>query len=329
MNKRFLTLLLIGLIVNGCSLPGQGVSATATIPLPGPTATQPVIPALTSLPLSTALPPFTATSTLFAQLPTGTPSIPVTGGSTPGVNPGSPSGPYAVILVESNDVLNIRSAPGADASVIGTFAYNVTGINRLGPSSQVDDSMWVEIQNQEGVRGWVNADFLTEYVAPSSTCDPKLLTLMGQFEQAVITSNGELLASLVSPAHGMDVWAYRSGNPVNFDVEHVRWVFDSAFSHNWGSHPASGQEVKGAFHITILPGLLDVLNPSHTTTCNEKTVSTYGDPWPAEYTNINVVKSFKPGSPGVDLDWRAWLVGTEYVSGKPYLFAIIQFIWVP
>lgn len=321
MNKRILMLLLTGLILAGCSLPQPGI--------PTQTPTQLVIPTMTPpLPLPTIL-PFTVTSTLFVQLPTGTPAIPISGGSTPGINPGSASGPYAVILVASTDVLNVRSAPGADKSLVGSLAYNETGITRLGPSSQVGDALWVEIQSQSGVRGWVNSHFLTEYVAPSSVCDPRVLTLIGQFEQATITSNGELLASLVSPVHGMDVWAYRNGKPINFDAAHARWVFESTFSHDWGSHPASGQEVTGAFHNTILPELLDVFNVSHTTTCNDPAVSGYTDTWPAEYTNINVVKSYKAGSPGVDLDWHTWLTGVEYIGGKPYLFAIIQFIWVP
>lgn len=324
MNKRMLMLLFAGLFLTSCSLPQPGI--------PTLTPTQLVIPTLTPPPPSPiVLPLSTATSTLFIPLPTGTQAIPVSGGSTPapGINPGTASGPYAVILVASNDILNVRSAPGADKSLVGTLAYNTTGITRVGPWSQVGDTIWVEIQSQSGVRGWVNSNFLTEYVVPSSVCDPKVLTLMGQFEQATTTSNGELLATLVSPAHGLDVWAYRSGRPINFDGEHARWAFESTFSHNWGLHPASGQEVTGAFHNTILPELLDVFRVSHTTTCNDSTVSTYTNPWPAEYTNINVVKSNKPGSPGVDLDWHAWLVGTEYVGGRPYLFAIIQFIWVP
>jgi hypothetical protein len=200
---------------------------------------------------------------------------------------------------------------------------------RLGPWAEVDDAVWVEIQSQSGVRGWVNASFLTEYVTPSSVCDPKVLALMEQFEQAVTTANGELLATLVSPAHGLDVWAYRSGRPINFDADHARWAFESTFSHDWGTHPASGQAVVGAFHDTVLPGLADVFNASYTTTCNDTAISTYTNTWPEEYININVVRAYKPGSPGVDLDWRVWLIGTEYVSGKPYLFAIIQFIWVP
>lgn len=328
MNKQILMLLFISLVFTGCSTPQGGSSPTAILPS---TPNQLIVPTLTSIPSSPVVLPSTVQTTQIPQTPGAETSVRATQQSSTGevINSGSSSGPYAVILVASNDVLNIRSGPREDKGVVGTLTYNDTGIMRLGSWSQVGDATWVEIQSQAGVRGWVNSHFLTEYVAPSATCDPKVLTLIGQFEQAMTTTNGELLKSLVSPVHGLDVWAYRSGNPINFDAEHARWVFDSTFSHNWGPHPASGQEVTGAFHDIILPGLVDVFKVNHTTTCNDKTVSTYGEPWPVEYTNINVVKSYKPGSPGADLDWRAWLIGTEYVSGKPYLFSLIQFIWVP
>ena len=53
-------------------------------------------------------------------------------------------------------------------------------------------------------------------------------------------------------------------------------------------------------------------------------------PWPLEYENINFYRVFVPGTEQYGgLDWRAWLVGVEYVSGKPYLFAMTNFEWEP
>jgi hypothetical protein len=43
------------------------------------------------------------------------------------------------------------------------------------------------------------------------------------------------------------------------------------------------------------------------------------EPWPHEFTNINYY-TLQPGSPGVELDWRTWLVGLEHSQGTPYLF---------
>ncbi|HCB01753.1 MAG TPA: hypothetical protein DEP19_05165 [Anaerolineae bacterium] len=53
-------------------------------------------------------------------------------------------------------------------------------------------------------------------------------------------------------------------------------------------------------------------------------------PVPAEYTNINFYTIYKPGTEQYGgLDWRAWIVGVEYVGGKPTLFALIHFQWEP
>jgi hypothetical protein len=29
------------------------------------------------------------------------------------------------------------------------------------------------------------------------------------------------------------------------------------------------------------------------------------------------------------LDWRTWVAGIEYVTGKPYIYALGQYFWEP
>jgi hypothetical protein len=29
------------------------------------------------------------------------------------------------------------------------------------------------------------------------------------------------------------------------------------------------------------------------------------------------------------MDWQTWVAGIEYVNGKPYLYALMQFFWEP
>jgi hypothetical protein len=49
-----------------------------------------------------------------------------------------------VILVASNDVLNIRSGPGVSHSVVASFGPTANNVMRTGPSSVVDGASWVE-----------------------------------------------------------------------------------------------------------------------------------------------------------------------------------------
>jgi hypothetical protein len=169
-------------------------------------------------------------------------------------------------------------------------------------------------------------------VAPAIFCaDSRINTLLTNFGNALKTSSGETLSSLVSPAHGMSVYLWRYGIPHTFKQSDARWVFDSTYEHNWGAAPASGLDTIGSFHGKVLPWLQEVFNASYSLTCNSLGTSTqYGNnPWPVEYTNVNFHTVYKPGTPGVDLDFRYWLVGVEYVQGQPTIFAVIHFAWEP
>lgn len=166
---------------------------------------------------------------------------------------------------------------------------------------------------------------------PVNFCaDGQAAALINNFKTALQTSNGELLASLVSPAHGMDARLYRDGRVVNYDQAHAKFLFESMYQVNWGAAPASGLETTGSFHEVILPPLLDVFSRNYTLTCNQLQVggTTYNAAWP--YAGINFYSVYFPGTQdNGSLDWRTWVIGMEYVNGKPYLYAIMQFFWEP
>ena len=314
---RFLSLVLLLIMLTACS-------------------PQPAIPTATPTPIIVSTPTFLATIVAAATtiapptatfIPTLTTIPPV---ATKPVWSGTPSGPYGVILVADTDVLNIRSGPGVGNLIVSSFPATYTDVMRTGPSTMVEGSLWVEVNPITGGKGWVNSEYLSEYITSSAFCaDGRVQTLLQDFEDALRVSNGEFLASLVSPEHGMDVWLWNGGNAINFDAEHARWVFESTYVHNWGAHPASGLETSGTFRESVLPELQDAFVPSAQLRCNDPAISSYGVTWPAQYANVNFYQVFRPGSPGVELDWNAWLVGVEYVDGDPYLFALIHFIWTP
>ncbi len=166
---------------------------------------------------------------------------------------------------------------------------------------------------------------------PLNFCaDGQAAVLIDGFKSALQTSDGTSLAALVSPAHGMDARYYRDGRVVNYDREHARFLFDSTFAVDWGTAPGSGLETRGSFHEVILPALLDVFDKNYTLTCNQVQVggTTYQALWP--YPGINFYSVYFPGTQGNgSLDWHTWLIGMEYVNGRPYLYAVMQFQWEP
>jgi hypothetical protein len=319
----------------GCSISLVG-TPTPPAPFPGLSSpTQANTPA-TLIASPTATPLVAPTATPLTPSPTV--ALPtVTHSPAPTVMPtatSTPSGPYAVILVVADDVLNIRSTAGAGNPIIGTFSPTATNVMRTGPTAYVGADLWVEVQIPGGGTGWVNAHFLTEYVSPSAFCaDGKVVPQVTKLGTAFTTANGDLLSSLVSPAHGMAVryWRYYASAQNIFDPLHASAVFESTYSHNWGLAAGSGLPTEGSFHEVVLPKLLDVFNASYNLTCN--TVQTggasYDTSWPAEYTNFNFYSVYRPGATGDELNWRTWLVGVEYIQGQPYVVALIQFQWEP
>ncbi len=317
---------------------------TLTVPIyltPTPAVPTSSVPTLT---VSTSITPTRTipTPTLGVPTPTSgflptssvpTPTVEFTPTPPSGVIPGPSNGSYGVIQIAPGEVLSIHTGAGAGYPITGSFPSTAVNVVRTGPSSMVGSDLWVQVQDPGGGTGWVNSKFLTEYAASTDFCsDSKVTTMLANFGTALTTSNGELLSALVSPAHGMTVYLWRNGIPHTFKPSDARWVFDSTYSHNWGSAPASGLDTRGSFHEKVLPWLQEVFsNAGKTLTCNSLgTAAQYGtNPWPLEYTNVNFYTVYKPGTPGIDLDFRYWLVGVEYYQGQPFVFALIHFAWEP
>lgn len=266
-----------------------------------------------------------------------TPSLPVaitpTWTSTnSAIIPGSPTGPYAVILVAANDVLNIRSAPGSSNPVVGSFSATETNVMRTGPSAYSGMDLWVEVNNPAGGTGWVNDFYLTEYIPSVVFCaDADVNSLLTNLRNALKDSDGIALAALVSPKHGMAVRRWRGSNPFVFDRVHAEWLFESTYVNDWGSSPGSGLTAEGSFRDIILPVLLDVTNSPHQLICNDaSSLTSFSiNPWPEETANMRYYNIFKPATEDVQLNWRNCLVGVEYVDGKPFIFSLILFEWEP
>ncbi len=326
--KKIFLLCIILLTVGACAAQPPVPTNTPLPPFDTPTSFvvptfTPIIAPSTETTQPTQATQFVPTSTPLPQAATLTPLPPVTGIFNP----------YAVILVNKGDVLNIRSAAGTGNPIVGSLAPNAVGVNRTGPATSAGGDRWVEIQNPSGGVGWVNAKFLTEYTAPSAFCsDSRVTDLLNNLRTAMLNSNGKLLSSLVSPEHGLDLRLWRWGTVANYTPKEAAWVFQSDYVVKWGPAPGSGMDTNGTFSEQILPKLQEVFSANYTLNCNNPLdLATFSvEPWLLEYANVNFYTIFKPGSEQYGgLDWRAWIAGVEYVQGKPMLFALIHFQWEP
>lgn len=318
MNRKLLTSLLLILALSACTQ-----SLAETTPQTPPATETPTLFIGSALPILET--PVAGETAVPIPLPSFTPLSQST--------PGGASNLYAVVNVLPDDVLNVRSGPGVENSVVGTLQHDQSGLTRTGESSSVGEDFWVEIQNPGGETGWVNADFLTEYVAPASFCaDARVNTLIDNLESAVLAPNDDILASLIHSLHGLDVRLWRYGTVANYTQEETSWVLESEYEVNWGPAPGSGENTLGTFSDAVLPKLQEVFSAVYNLHCNDTLdLATFSvEPWPPEYANINFYTVYKPGTEQYGgLDWRAWTVGIEYVDGQPYLFALIHYQWEP
>lgn len=166
--------------------------------------------------------------------------------------------------------------------------------------------------------------------SPSTICnDQQVAALIESFKRAVLNSDGPLLSSLVSPARGMDVAFFRDGTVITYKPEHARFLFETTFQVDWGTEPGSGDVRSGSFHDVVVPELVEVFSQPYTLHCNELKHggATYDLTWPyeGEFYSVHLPGTAANGN----MDWHTWVMGIEYVSGKPYIYALMQFFWEP
>lgn len=155
-------------------------------------------------------------------------------------------------------------------------------------------------------------------------------TLIDEFQRAIKSGDGALLASLISPEHGMDARLLRGGRVVNYDREHAAALFESTYIVDWGVGAGSGLPIRGSFRDLFLPDLMDVFSREYLTACNSILLggTTYSASWP--YDGVDFYSLYYPGSAEFsNLDWHTWVIGIQLVDDEPYLYAIMQFDWEP
>jgi hypothetical protein len=237
-------------------------------------------------------------------------------------------GPYAVVNVSPGDVLNIRSGAGASQPILGYYPPDATDVMRTGPTANADGVTWVEVRRGDGLTGWVNPYYLTEYVTHQAFCtDSRILPLIEQVRQSMDQSNGNLLSPLVSPVHGvnMHLWAYGPG--INFTQSAATNIYADTTVHDWGGGP-SGISDTGTFNNVVKPKYLEVFDaPNREAYCDNLTkVFPLSRPWP--YDNIRYYNLYKPAS-NQFFDFRTLLIGIEYINGQPYIYSMVTIIWEP
>jgi hypothetical protein len=155
--------------------------------------------------------------------------------------------------------------------------------------------------------------------------------LLQEFDAAVQKQDGQALAALTHPSKGLTI-RHESWNPeVKFPPSEVPSLFTSTKKYNWGNGDGSGLPIEGSFLEIIQPRLLDVLKGSYTRQCNtlESGVATGGTTgqilW--TYSETSFFTLYRSAPKDVEMDWRTWAVGIEFVANQPYITILVQYHW--
>jgi len=165
---------------------------------------------------------------------------------------------------------------------------------------------------------------------PSFCNDSRSRELINSLANAIQSTDGALLASLVSPSLGMDVRFYRDGNAIHYDVEHAEFVFETTYQADWGLSYGSGEATIGAFKEIVLPSLKQVFTPNAEIVCDQLKTGgvTYNPIWP--YQNMHFYSVHFAGTDVYGgLDWQTWAVGMDNPGGKPTIAALVHYVWEP
>jgi hypothetical protein len=159
--------------------------------------------------------------------------------------------------------------------------------------------------------------------------DPQVPALIDSLKNAVLNSDGPLLASLVSPASGMDVRYFRDGTVINYRSDQAKFLFETTFEVDWGTAPGSGEMKRGAFHTVVVPDLVRLFNQPYTLHCNELKYggATYQPEFPYDKGFYSI--HFPGTQANGNMDWHTWVAGIEHVDGRPYVYALMQLFWEP
>ena len=245
-----------------------------------------------------------------------------------GFKPVALKGPYAVINVADSDVLNIRSGASVNQPIVGFYPPDAIDVMETGATANADGAVWVEVRRGDGLTGWVNSFYLTEYVTHDAFCaDTRVTTLIEQMKQSMVQSNGSLLKPVVSLAHGvnMHLWAYGPG--IKFTQNASANIYTDATNYNWGGGPSGLPDI-GTFKNIVQPKYLEVFNAANMETYCDNLTKVYPlyRPWP--YGNIHYYNLYKPAS-DLFFDFRSLLIGIEYINSQPYLYGMVTVIWEP
>ena len=257
-------------------------------------------------------------------------------GDLPDVSSVDPSVLGRVALVTSDDVLNVRRQPSADAEIVGMLEPGVV-VRRTGAEQVTGSSIWVEIDTPAGSH-WVNSWFLAAVVdADDFAADARVTDLLDRFAD-IVAADGDLRP--VMSRRGVYVWHH--ADPIRFSASELASILTDTTTYRWPSNAISPDDPEfeaipaRTFAEAVADSFLSAYDdPDTVTTVNEPIEAGNGRipeaAIPFRFRSFNYVGVHDSGdNPEFGgLDWTTWYVSVDYEDGDPVIIALIIDQWSP
>ncbi|MBT8207884.1 MAG: GerMN domain-containing protein, partial [Acidimicrobiia bacterium] len=231
-----------------------------------------------------------------------------------------------VVLVDADDVLNVRVAPGTDSTIVGTLEPG-TRVTRTGDTAKVGTATWAEVQTPLGDH-WVNGHFLAAEVrAPDFQQDVRVQEVVDDL--ARILDTGDDLREVVSQ-RGLTV--IHHGDPVRYSFSAVSTLVDSTTERQWGVPDGVNPGPPATFVQAVGDSFLAVYDDPETTVERDEWHDTNlpdsANPIPFPLRAFHHVGLHSPGE-NPPVDSVNWYVSLDYEDFEPRIVALTIELWSP
>ena len=351
MRRALMLIAVMAIVAAGCA-DDDAATTTTSVPPPAsspvtigePAPPEPTPPTTTTLATTTQPPPPT---TIGEPAPTTTTTtLPETTTTTAAPAPTTTAAPiiedasltdrfWSVVLVDGDDVLNVRTGPGVEFPKLTSFPSAHTGIVLTGMKAQVGGSTWVEVETEDA-HGWVNKFFLTEeWTTLEIDVSWNMQTPLDDFAAAVDAASD--LGGPVSQ-HGLFV-VYYDTNLRRWTQNELETVMSDGTIHSWsspGCEPdcfddtfadAVGLQFYDAYEDISVDAILDL----------DDILLGGNGPFPPaaaipiQFKNFHWLVIYDPGDETEfeGLDWQTWFVYYDYEDGEARIVGLSPAAWSP
>jgi hypothetical protein len=295
----------------------------------GPDAAEPTITTTSGVTTATS-PPTTPATTAPSS----------TAATTTTTAPESDCPIVAVVLVEADDVLNVRTGPAVGRPAVFTLAHDTSGVSRTATPPAIDGSSeWWEVAQPAGSGiGWANSTYLTCAHPGFATAPEPPQLLAGLALHAAGSTSAPAWSSLVSP-YGLTVEHFEGATiPKTWPASQN--PFTDPATYWWATEAGGDNTFQDTFASAIGAAWLDpVLNdtqgqPAGPPLANQpQQGAEAAPPWaPALFVNLNSLSVFDPEDDPQHggLDWRTVYVYFDWSPGNGWRIRGLSFDgWSP